>query len=205
MRHRGVHVGDLLPRGEEGGREFTADDEEISWCCSPRRPRTPSPTPARTATSGGRGPTSRPWWRPSPVGVVVFDAGTGRPASLNREARWLVDGLNAPGRPPEELLEALTCRFSDGREIALAELPMKEVISAAGQRHADPRRRRRRRVDAADLDQGVDGDGAAHLSGPRPGRSATVFPHHRRAGRSHGRPHRRPPRRGAHRLGHAVG
>ena len=35
-----------------------------SWCCSPRRPRTPSPTPARTATSGGRGPTSRPWWRP---------------------------------------------------------------------------------------------------------------------------------------------
>ena len=67
----------------------------------------------------------------SPVGVVVFDAGTGRPASLNREARRLVDGLNAPGRPPEELLEALTCRFSDGREIALAELPMKQVISDA--------------------------------------------------------------------------
>ena len=54
----------------------------------------------------------------SPVGVVVFDGGTGRPASLNREARRLVDGLNAPGRPPEELLGALTCRFSDGREIA---------------------------------------------------------------------------------------
>ena len=62
---------------------------------------------------------------------MVFDAGTGRPASLNREARRLVDGLNAPGRPAEELLEALTCRFADGREIALAELPMKEVISDA--------------------------------------------------------------------------
>ena len=53
----------------------------------------------------------------SPVGVVVFDAGTGRPASLNREARRFVDGLNAPDRPPEELLKALTCRFSDGREM----------------------------------------------------------------------------------------
>ena len=73
----------------------------------------------------------------SPVGVVVFDAGTGRPASLNREARRLVDGLNAPGRPPEELLGALTCRFSDGREIALAELPMKQVISDAATVRAD--------------------------------------------------------------------
>ena len=29
----------------------------------------------------------------APVGVVVFDVGTGAPVSLNREARRIVDGL----------------------------------------------------------------------------------------------------------------
>ena len=49
MRHRGVHVGDFFLGEKEGGREFTADDEEVLV----------PPTPARTTTSGGRGPTSR--------------------------------------------------------------------------------------------------------------------------------------------------
>ena len=65
----------------------------------------------------------------SPVGVVVFDATTGRPVSLNREARRLVEKLHAPGRPPEELLANLTFQRADGREVALAEYPLTETLS----------------------------------------------------------------------------
>ena len=43
---------------------------------------------------------------------------TGRPVSLNREAKRIVEGLRTPGLPAEQLLEVLTCCFGDGREIA---------------------------------------------------------------------------------------
>ena len=130
MRHRGVHVGDFFLGEKEGGREFTADDEEVLVLFASQAANAIANARAHRDERRARADLEA-LVETSPVGVVVFDAGTGRPASLNREARRLVDGLNAPGRPPEELLEALTCRFSDGREIALAELPMKEVISDA--------------------------------------------------------------------------
>ena len=60
----------------------------------------------------------------SPVGVVVFDAGTGNPVSLNQEAKRIVGGLCLPGRSPEELLGVLRCRRADGREVALDEFPL---------------------------------------------------------------------------------
>ena len=59
----------------------------------------------------------------SPVGMVVFDARTGRPVSFNREAARIVEPLGRPGQPPERLLRAMTCRFADGRELAFARLP----------------------------------------------------------------------------------
>ena len=130
MRHRGVHVGDFFLGEKEGGREFTADDEEILVLFASQAANAIANARAHRDERRARADLEA-LVETSPVGVVVFDGGTGRPASLNREARRLVDGLNAPGRPPEELLEALTCRFSDGREIALAELPMKQVISDA--------------------------------------------------------------------------
>ena len=65
------------------------------------------------------------------MGVVVLDAKTGQPVSFKREARRIVEGLGMPGHGVEQLLEVLTCRFSDGREVALAEFPMKRVIDAA--------------------------------------------------------------------------
>ncbi len=59
----------------------------------------------------------------SPTGVAVFDARTGRPVSFNREAARIVGALGRPGEPPERVLETLTCRFADGRELAFARLP----------------------------------------------------------------------------------
>ena len=65
----------------------------------------------------------------SPVGVVVFDARTGTPASFNREARRLAAGLLGPGQSPDEVLDTLTIRRSDGQETALAELPLARLMS----------------------------------------------------------------------------
>ncbi len=67
----------------------------------------------------------------SSVGVVVFDAVTGAPKSFNREARRIVDILRNPDQTPEDLLEVLTFRRADGREVSLKEFPMAQLLSAA--------------------------------------------------------------------------
>ena len=59
----------------------------------------------------------------SPVGVVVFDAKKGRPASFNREAERIVNALRTPGRPLDTLMEEITCRRGDGRETTFEEFP----------------------------------------------------------------------------------
>ena len=130
MRHRGEHVGDFFLAEKEGGHEFTADDEEVLVLFALQAANAIANARTHQAEQRARADIEA-LVETSPVGVAVFDAATGHPVSLNREARRLVDRLNTPGCPPEELLEALTCRFSDGREIALAEFPMKRVISGA--------------------------------------------------------------------------
>ena len=65
----------------------------------------------------------------TPVGVVVFDAGTGTLVSVNREMLRIVDGLRDPDRPPEHLLEVVTVRRADGSEISLEQLPLAQALS----------------------------------------------------------------------------
>ena len=130
MRHRGVHVGNFYLVEKEGGEAFTDEDEEILVLFASQ---------AATAIANAR--TYRAEQRAradlealietSPVGVVVFDVGTGRPASLNREARRIVNSLCNPGQSAEDLLGILTCRFADGREIALDKFPLARALSSA--------------------------------------------------------------------------
>ena len=130
MRHRGVHVGNFYLVEKEGGEPFTDADEEILVLFASQ---------AATAIANAR--TYRAEQRAradlealietSPVGVVVFDVGTGRPVSLNREARRIVESLCAPGQSAEQLLEVITYRRADGREIALDQLPLAGALSCA--------------------------------------------------------------------------
>ena len=130
MRHRGVLVGHFFLGEKEGGQEFTAEDEEVLVLFASQ---------AATAIANAR--THRDEQRAradlealvdtSPVGVVVFDAQSGRPLSFNREARRIVGGLRSPGGSPEQLLEVMTCRFTDGREVALDEFPLAQLLSSA--------------------------------------------------------------------------
>ena len=123
MRHRGEHVGHFFLGEKARGEAFTDEDEEVLVLFASQ---------AATAIANAR--THRDERRAradlealvdtTPVGVVVFDAGSGRAVSFNREARRLVEGLRTPGEAPEQLLEVLTCRRSDGREVALGEVPL---------------------------------------------------------------------------------
>ena len=130
MRHRGVHVGSFFLAGKEDGPEFTSEDEEVLVLFASQAAT--AITNARTYRDEQRARADlEALIETSPVGVVVFDARTGEPVSVNREARRQVGRLSTPGCPPEELLAILTCRFSDGRQVALTEFPMKRLISDA--------------------------------------------------------------------------
>ena len=64
----------------------------------------------------------------TPVGVLVFDAKTGGVTSVNREARRIVSDLCAPGETAEQLLEVLTFRRADGREVSMEEFPLAQGL-----------------------------------------------------------------------------
>ena len=130
MRHRDVHVGNFFLGEKEGGPEFTSADEEVLVLFASQ---------AATAIANAR--THRDEQRARadlealvetcPVGVVVFDGGSGRLVSFNREARRIVEPLRMPEKALEELLGVVTCRRGDGREVPLAQFPMAQQLSSA--------------------------------------------------------------------------
>ena len=130
VRHLDADVGYFFLAEKEGDLDFTSRDEEVLVLFASQ---------AAAAIANAR--THREEQRAradlealvdtSPVGVVVFDARSGKPASLNREARRIVSVLETPGRPLEELLEVLIFRRADGRRIALDEFPLAHELSSA--------------------------------------------------------------------------
>ena len=130
MRHCGVHVGSFFLAEKEAGREFTSADEEVLVIFASQAAA--AIANARTYRDERRARADmEALVETSPVGVAVFDARTGALASLNREAKRIVEGLRMPGHSAEELLEVLTSRRADGREVALAEIPLAQQLSNA--------------------------------------------------------------------------
>ena len=123
IRHRGVRVGNFFLGEKAGGQAFTEEDEEVLVLFASQ---------AATAIANARAHRDEQRARAdlealvetSPVGVVVFDAGTARPVSFNREARRIVGGLQSPDQPVEQLLDMMICRRADGRQVALDEFPL---------------------------------------------------------------------------------
>ena len=126
--HLGKRVGHIFVAEREAGGEFSREDEEtlVTFAsqaalviANARRHRDELRARADLETLMDT----------APVGVVVFDARTGAPVSVNREMRRIVDGLRDPDQPHEQILGTLTVRRDDGREIALEELPLSQALS----------------------------------------------------------------------------
>ena len=130
MRLGGEHVGSFYLVETAGGEEFTNEDEEALVLFASQ---------AAVAIDNARAHRIEQRTRAdlealvetSPVGVVVFEAVAGRRVSFNREAKRIVEHLRIPGRSYEAILEVATCRFADGREIALDQLSLSRVLSGA--------------------------------------------------------------------------
>ena len=130
LHHRGLHVGNFFVCGKEDGPEFTSEDEKVLVMFAAQ---------AATAIANARAFRDEKRARAdmealidtSPVGVAVFDAGTGKPISLNREAQRILEVLRTPGCPSERLREILTCRRADGQEISLQESPLAQALQNA--------------------------------------------------------------------------
>ena len=128
MRHRGAQVGTFFLGEKETGPAFTDEDEEVMALFASQAAA--AIANARTHRDERRARSDlEALIEISPVSVAVFDARTGRPVSFNREARRMMEGLRTPGRPVEELLEVVTIRRADGREIALSESSIAELLS----------------------------------------------------------------------------
>ncbi len=129
IHHGGALVGLLFLAEKEGAQEFTDEDEDVLVLFG---------SLAATAIANARTHRAEQRTRAdlealvetSPVGVVVFDAGSGQPVSFNREARRILETLRTAGRPLEALQEVVTCRRADGREFALAEFPLARQFSS---------------------------------------------------------------------------
>ena len=130
LRHLGVDVGNFFLGDKEGQAEFTDEDEEVLLLFAAQAAA--AIVNARTFRAEQRARADvETLVETSPIGVVVFDARTGRPTSFNREARRMFEVLRVPDHPREHVLEVATCRFADGREIELDRFPLVETLKHA--------------------------------------------------------------------------
>ncbi len=130
MHHRGELLGHFYLGHKADDEAFTAEDEEILVLFASQAAA--AIANARTYRDVERARADlEALIETTPVGVVVFDAKTGRIVSFNPEAWRIVDGLRIPGQPRERILEVAALRFADGRESSLAELPLARQLEGA--------------------------------------------------------------------------
>ena len=136
MRHRGEQFGGFFLADKEDGEAFTAEDEEILVLFASQAAAAIANARAYREVERARADLET-LVETCPVGVVVFDAATGRAVSFNREARRIVEEIRTPGCPAEQLLDVITCRHADGRVVSLAESPLARQLEDAEELRAE--------------------------------------------------------------------
>ena len=125
VRYRGAGVGYLYLGEKAGGEAFTEADEEVLLLFAAQAAAAIGNARAYAGERRARRDLEA-LVETSPVGVVVFDGGSGRMTATNREARRIAESLRTPDSPVEDLLGVVVVRRGDGREVSLAELPLTE-------------------------------------------------------------------------------
>ena len=126
MRHRGAAAGGFFLGGKTDG--FTDADEEVLELFAAQAASALANARAHREEQRARAELEA-LVETCPVGVVVLDAATGAPVSLNREARRILAGLETAESPMEQLREVV-CRRGDGREVRLGHLANAETVRA---------------------------------------------------------------------------
>ena len=131
IRHRGESVGNIHVAKSEPGLEFSAEDEETLVMFASQAALVIANARRHRDELRARADLEA-LIDTSPVGVVVFDARAGERCSRSTARRQESSkGCVTPGRPIEQLLEVLSIRRADGREVSLQELTMLQALSAA--------------------------------------------------------------------------
>ena len=127
MRHQGTAAGGFFLGGKAAG--FTDADEELLVLFAQQAASALANARAHREEQRARADLAA-LVETCPVGVAVFDAASGVPLSLNREARRIVARLGTPDDSVERLRAALVCRRGDGREVTLGDLGTGETVRA---------------------------------------------------------------------------
>ena len=128
VHHGGERVGIIWLAETEAGRAFTCEDEETLVMFASQAALVIAN--ARRYQDEKKARTDlETLINTSPVGVVVFDAQRGVPVSFNREAARIAGSLRMPDASLEDLLNIVTCRRADGREVTLEEIPLARALS----------------------------------------------------------------------------
>ena len=129
IRHGGAGVGNIYLARSDPGLEFSREDEETLVMFASQAALVIANARRHRDERRARG-NLETLIDTSPVGVVVFDARTAAPVSINRETRRILEGLRTAEQDVEQLLEVLTFRRANGREISLAEFPLARALGA---------------------------------------------------------------------------
>ena len=128
LRHRGEAVGNICLGETNGGREYTQEDEATLVMFASQAALVIANARRYRDEQRARADLEA-LINTSPVGVAVFDTGTGALVSFNRETARILEGLWINDGNPEDLLEVVTIRRADGREVSLQELSMAQALS----------------------------------------------------------------------------
>ena len=127
VQHRDETVANLYLADKKEGEEFTPEDEEtmvmfasLSALVIANARRHRADQRARADLEG--------LVHTAPVGVLVFDAKTGVAMLANREARGITCDLHEADRKVKKVLDELTVRRADGRDVSLEEFPLAQAL-----------------------------------------------------------------------------
>ena len=129
IRHGGRGVGNIYLAKSDPGQEFSQEDEETLVMFASQAALVIANARRHRDERRARG-NLETLIDTSPIGVVVFDARTAAPVSINRETRRILETLTTAEQDVEQLLEVLTFRRANGREVSLAEFPLARALGA---------------------------------------------------------------------------
>ena len=129
IRFQGELFGSIYLTEKVGGQEFTLEDEDTVVMFASQAAIAISNALKYKAEQRAKYDLQA-LLDSAPMGVLVIDAKSGEVLSLNEETRRMVSLVSDQGVSIEHLLNSMTFRRADGREIGFAELPLSRVLTS---------------------------------------------------------------------------